>query len=83
MGQIIIAMAVLGAIAATAVWAIRGQERAWQQYVIDHKCKNKGVMTGDVVVGTGVGANGQFVTTVGVTPDKTIWVCADGRTIIR
>lgn len=54
------------------------EAEAWQRFSIEHQCRVVGKMSGDVVIGTGVTANGQVTTTVGVTGDKTGYICNDG-----
>lgn len=59
------------------------EARAWQQFSAEQHCRVVGKMAGDMVVGTGLTANGQVTTTVGFTGDKTGYICDDGVTYWR
>lgn len=56
---------------------------SWKAFSAEHHCRVVGKMSGDVVVGTGLTANGQVTTTVGFTGDKTGYICDDGVTYWR
>lgn len=63
------------------------EEKRWNAFQKEHKCKVVGRMSGGVLtgVGTGIGSNGQVgtIVTTTVEPDKTGWLCDDGVTYWR
>ena len=54
------------------------EQREWNEFAATHDCKVIGKMRGQMVTGTGIGANGQVVTTFSQTPDQTGYRCNDG-----
>lgn len=63
-----------------AMWALMDSAKRWEEFKSQHNCKIVGKIDGDVVVGTGIGANGQMTTVVGSTAGKTGYLCDDGVT---
>lgn len=59
--------------------ALYKRER-WRTFAKEHNCQKVGKMDGDVVPSVGFDAKGTPVVTVGVTQDKTGWMCDDGMT---
>jgi hypothetical protein len=57
--------------------------RLWDEFREKHKCRVVAHVSGDVINTFGVGANGQVVVGIGVTPSKTGWLCDDGKTYYR
>ena len=51
----------------------------WEKFKVEHKCKI--VSKQNSTVGTGIGSNGQVITTV--ESGKTGWLCDDGITYYR
>jgi len=79
-------LAVLAFIAFMLHAAQRDAER-WEAFRVANECRVVERVPSSVVpvIGTGVGPNGQVVTTfgVGTTPARTAWLCKDGVTYWR
>lgn len=79
-------LAILAFVTFIAHAAKRDAER-WEAFRVANECRVVAHVPGDAVpvVSTGVGPNGQVVTTFGVatTPARTAWLCKDGVTYWR
>jgi hypothetical protein len=68
-----------------AGYSLYHDNRRWEEFRVTHDCKVIGKMNGALVttVGPAIGGNGGVAIGVGVTPDKTGWLCNDGMTYWR
>lgn len=82
-GRGLILLLIVGvAVMAIAAYALCEEQKEWNKYAAEH-CKIVGRISGDTFVSTGIGANGQLVTSVGTTAEKTGYACDDGVTYWR
>lgn len=77
------AVAVSAGLIAGGIYLMQRESEEWATFKDAHKCTAVGKISGDMVTGFGVSANGQAVVTVGSTPSKTGWLCDDGITYYR
>lgn len=77
LGKIFCITAVL--IILVVIFLIIKGDREWQRFKVEHKCKI--VSKEDSTIGTGIGSNGQVITTV--ESGKTGWLCDDGITYYK
>lgn len=70
---------------ALGIWAEHKEQQKWEQFAVEHNCKEVEYMKGSTVTGVGpsVGGNGGIAVTVGRTPDKVGYLCDDGKTYWR
>jgi hypothetical protein len=66
-----------------AIWSRSEEQKQWNAFALQHKCKAVAHISGDVFNTVGVGANGQVAIGIGSTPDKTGYLCDDGQTYYR
>lgn len=66
-----------------AIWASVKEVREWAVFKVEHDCKIVANIKGDVFNTINTNANGTVSIGVGITPDKTGWLCNDGITYYR
>ena len=82
---------VVGFILYAAIKSDMEARAEWERFRVEHEChvvaKKQGTTSVGTAIGTGVGSNGQAVTTVTpivtTTPGQTAWECNDGITYWR
>lgn len=86
----LIPVGLIGAVIALLWFAVTAgieERKRWEAFRVAHECRvvERVPGTAHPVVTTGVSANGQVVTSVGVatTPARTAWLCNDGVTYWR
>lgn len=57
-------------------------DKAWQQYALDHHCVVVGKKEATTGIGSGISSNGNAVTTSVYIPEQTIYQC-DSEMVIR
>ena len=65
------------------VWAAIVEDREWEKFKVDHKCRIVSYQPSTSSTGTGLSPKGEITTVVVTTPDKTGWLCDDGVTYYR
>lgn len=86
---LLVLIVVLGVGGALAIGKALREDRdeRWEAFRVENECRVVERVPSSVVpvIGTGVGPNGQVVTTfgVGTTPARTAWLCKDGVTYWR
>lgn len=73
-------------IIALLAWAIhsdREKEREWERFAANHQCREVAKISGEMFNTLSFDAKGNTVVGIGVTSDKTGWLCNDGVTYYR
>lgn len=65
-----------------AVYGAHVEQKKWEQFKVEHECREAGYIDGDEHTGFGVGSNGDVTVITTTTPRKTRWVCDGGDTEI-
>jgi hypothetical protein len=60
----------------------RNENKKWDKFKKEHKCKIVSYIDGDTNVGVGIGSKGP-IPTLSETPDKAGWLCDDGMTYFK
>lgn len=71
---------------ASIAWAKhrdRELEHEWERFAASHECRKVAKISGEMFNTLGFDAKGNTVVGLGVTSDKTGWLCNDGVTYYR
>jgi hypothetical protein len=78
-----IVVLIFSAVIVVAISLAVDENREWESFKTQHKCKIVSQLHGDVFNTVGVSSKGNVVVGIGSTPDKTGWLCDDGITYFK